>query len=57
MRNPAFLPIDFSARHMGDEGVRSEQANPIGTRYNDILIGIETADDVTVTWTLAIGPG
>jgi hypothetical protein len=47
MRNLTLLPIDFSAHHMGDEGVRSEQANPIGTRYKDILIGIETADVVT----------
>ena len=47
MRNPAILPINFSSRHAGEGSVRSEQANPTGTRSNDILIGIETADALT----------
>ena len=51
MRNATFATIDLSSRHSDhdhgkDQGVRLEQANPTGTRFNDILIGVEAADIV-----------
>jgi len=41
-------PILTSSRHSGEEvkGTRLEQANPTGTRFNDILIGVEAPDVV-----------
>ena len=48
MRNLTSAPILASSRHSGDEvkGARLEQANPTGTRFNDILIGVEAPDVV-----------
>ena len=48
MRNLTSAPILTSSRHSGDEvkGARLEQANPTGTRFNDILIGVEAPDVV-----------
>jgi Ca2+-binding RTX toxin-like protein len=52
MRNLTFMPVQASSRHAdgdhGDDhhGVRLEQANPVGTRFADILIGVEAADVV-----------
>ena len=56
MRNLTFMPVQSSSRHAdhdhGDDnghdhrGARLEQANPVGTRFNDILIGVEAADVV-----------
>ena len=49
MRNLTSAPILTSSRHSGEEvkGTRLEQANPTGTRFNDILIGVEASDVVT----------
>ena len=49
MRNLTFTPVRPSSRHSDhghdeDQAVRLEQANPVGTRFNDILIGVEAAD-------------
>ena len=53
MRNLASAPILSSSRHSGEDhsgnehkGKRLEQANPTGTRFNDILIGVEAPDVV-----------
>jgi hypothetical protein len=48
MRNLTSAPILTSSRHSGEEvkGTRLEQANPTGTRFNDILIGVEAPDVV-----------
>lgn len=56
MRNLTFMPVQSSSRHAGHDhgddgghdhhGVRLEQANPVGTRFADILIGVEAADVV-----------
>lgn len=51
MRNLTFATVDNSSRHADygrddDHGERIEQANPVGTRFNDILIGVEAADTV-----------
>ena len=53
MRNLASAPILASSRHSGEDhsggghkGRRLEQANPTGTRFNDILIGVEAPDVV-----------
>ena len=48
MRNLTSAPILTSSRHSGDEvkGARLEQPNPTGTRFNDILIGVEAPDVV-----------
>lgn len=48
MRNLTSAPIPVSSRHSGEEakGARLEQANPTGTRFNDILIGVEAPDVV-----------
>jgi len=53
MRNLTSAPILASSRHSGNEhkgnehkGKRLEQANPTGTRFNDILIGVEAPDVV-----------
>jgi hypothetical protein len=48
MRNLTFAPILASSRHSGEEvkGAHLEQANPTGTRFNDILIGVEAPDVV-----------
>jgi len=48
MRNLTSAPILASSRHSGEEvkGTRLEQANPTGTRSNDILIGVEAPDVV-----------
>ncbi|MEY3962751.1 MAG: hypothetical protein RLZZ106_6 [Cyanobacteriota bacterium] len=54
MRNLASAPILSSSRHSGEDhqssehkGKRLNQANPTGTRFKDILIGIEASDVVT----------
>ncbi|MBM5793393.1 MAG: hypothetical protein FJ049_05795 [Cyanobacteria bacterium M_surface_7_m2_037] len=54
MRNLASAPILSSSRHSGEDhsgsehkGKRLNQANPTGTRFNDILIGVEASDVVT----------
>lgn len=53
MRNLTSAPIVTSSRHAGEDhsggghkGRRLEQANPTGTRFNDILIGVEAPDVV-----------
>ena len=51
MRNTTFATVDLFSRyadhgHGKDQGVRLEQANPTGTRFNDILIGVEASDAV-----------
>jgi hypothetical protein len=48
MRNLTSAPILASSRHSGKEteGTRLEQANPTGTRFNDVLIGVEAPDVV-----------
>ncbi|MBW0168290.1 MAG: calcium-binding protein [Vulcanococcus sp.] len=54
MRNLASAPILNSSRHSGEDhqssehkGKRLNQANPTGTRFKDILIGVEASDVVT----------
>ena len=48
MRNLTSAPVLASSRHSDEEvkGARLEQANPTGTRFNDILIGVEAPDVV-----------
>ena len=48
MRNLTSAPVLASSRHSGEEvkGARLEQPNPTGTRFNDILIGVEAPDVV-----------